>query len=76
MSYIDDFNLSEISKGRILRRVPVQPDEYFVVGDFHPEVGGWELRPNGKNLYRWEGVLLYIRPENIKGRFQLKKEPI
>jgi hypothetical protein len=73
MGYTEEFNLDEISKGRKLRRVPVHLDEYFEVGDFHPEVGGWELRPYGKNIYRWDGILLYIRPENLKGRFELLK---
>lgn len=74
MNYTGEFNLNEVSKGCRLRRVPVHPDEYFEVGDFHPEVGGWELLPNGKNIYRWEGILLYIRPENIMGRFELLKD--
>ena len=76
MNYTKDFSLTEISKGRILRRISVQPAEYYEIGDFHPEVGGWELRPNGKNIYRLEGVLLYIYPENIKGRFELREENI
>ena len=71
MGYTEKFDLDELSEGRIIRRIPVDTDEYFEVGDFHPEVGGWELRPDGRNTFNWDGILIYVRPESIKGKFEL-----
>jgi hypothetical protein len=76
MGYTREFDANKISKGCRIRRVPVHQDEYFEVGDFHPEVGGWELRPNGKNIYNWEGILMYLRPQDFKGRFELYTEDL
>jgi hypothetical protein len=71
MPYSRNFELSEIRRGRRIRRTPVHDDEYFEVGDFRPEIGGWELRPNGRDIYRWQGILLYLKPESIQGGFEL-----
>lgn len=71
MGYTREFNLNEISKGRKIRRVPLDSDEYFEVGDFHPEVDGWEIRPDGRNTFNWDGILIYVRPKSIKDGFEL-----
>jgi len=73
MGFTSKFSVSEIRKGSIIRRFPEHLNEFFEVGDFHPELGGWELKPNGKDIYRWEGILLYLRPESVAGKFQLFK---
>lgn len=71
MPYSNNFEITEIRRGRRIRRTPVHDEEYFEDGDFHSEIGGGELRPNGKIIYRWQGILLYLRPESIIGRFEL-----
>ena len=71
MGYKKKFDITEISKGKVLKRISDGSDEYFEVGDYHPSVKGWELRPNGRNTYNWDGILLYVRPESISGRFEL-----
>lgn len=74
MNYTKEFELEELSKGRIIRRIHEDTDEYFEVGDYHPEVGGWELKPGSRNTIDWDGILIYVRPENIKGRFELLED--
>lgn len=74
MKYKKDFELSEISKGRILRRSYDDNVEHYEVGNYHTIVGGWELRPDGRNTYDWGGILLYVRPESIKGSFELLED--
>jgi len=72
MSYKSDFDLNEIRKGRKIKRS--NSDEFFEIGDFHPYVKGWELKPDGRNTLLLDGILLYVKPENILGRFELLDE--
>jgi len=59
-------NADNISKGMLIRKIGDDSDEYYEVGDFYPQAGGWELRPNGKDTLNSRGVLFYLRPERIE----------
>lgn len=58
---------SDISKGKYLRQIGDESDEYYEVGDYYPQAGGWELRYKGKNTLHSRGINIHLKPEDIEG---------
>ena len=75
MSYIKNFNRNSIKKGVKLRLLGSDNNfTYYTIGDFYPEFG-WEIKPKGFSGRRYKGDLLYIRPSDFPGNYELFIEP-
>jgi len=74
MRYIKNFNRNSIKKGVKLRLLEDDNHfSYFTIGDFYPEFG-WEIKPKGHGGIRYTGNLLYIRPFDFPGDYELLSE--
>jgi hypothetical protein len=74
MKYYKNFNPSLLRTGSKLRRpLDANTYEYLSIGNYYPQFG-WELKPNNKSLYKGQGILLYIKPSDLPGEFELLTE--
>jgi hypothetical protein len=74
MNYKKNFDPNLLKKGSKLRRqLDENTYEYLSVGNYYPQFG-WELKPYGKSLYKSQGILLYIKPSDLPGEFELLME--
>ena len=73
MSYSRNFSTENINIGsKVRRKLDADNFEYFVVGNYFPNLG-WELKPDNRDLFRTQGILLYISPSDLKSEFELYK---
>ena len=72
MPYISNFDPQLISKGSKIRsKIDNDHYDYYTIGDFFPQFG-WEVRINKNLSYRTTGILLYIKPSDFPGIYELE----
>lgn len=71
MGYKKNFNPDLLRKGSKLRRqLDENTYEYLSVGNYYPQFG-WQLNPKSRDLYKSQGILLYVNRSDLPGEFEL-----